>query len=495
MLDSPAYQVAGFVTKIISPVLGQTEYAVPNSSAFVQEVRALTLSKDDMLVSFDVKSLFTRVPTDEAIDAICAKLREDDTLSNRCALSVESIGLLMKECLNCGYFQCNGQFYNQLEGAPMGLSLSVALANGFMESLEEKLLETAQLKPKYWRRYVDDTFVIWQHGNEALDQFHQHLNDECPSIQFTREVEEDGKLPFLDVEVTRNGDKLKTTVYRKPTSSNVYLHYDSHHADSIKTGVIKCLAKRAKVVCSEEDGLREETAHLEQVFRGNGYPREYMRRALKNKEGDPTEDRGPKTDGENRQETESSSDQPQPTARDPTEDQGPEMTDNRHQPTASRPRPTYISMPYVKGTSEKIARILAPHQIRLGHSSKPTLRDKLVRAKDAVPKDMRKGVVYKTACNCGATYVGETGRPKSARLKEHVAALKHGRSDVSPLAEHWMQCRQQFDPGQAITLAVEPTWSRRVVREAIEIRLCNPSLNQGVGKFSLSPIWDSVLKK
>ena len=108
---------------------------------------------------------------------------------------------------------------------------------------------------------------------------------------------------------------------------------------------------------------------------------------------------------------------------------------------------------------------------------------------------MQKGVVYKTACKCGATYVGETGRPKSTRLKEHVAALKHGRSDVSPLAEHWMQCRQQFDPGQASTLAVEPTWSRRVVREAIEIRLCNPSLNQGVGKFSLSPIWDSVLKK
>ena len=138
---------------------------------------------------------------------------------------------------------------------------------------------------------------------------------------------------------------------------------------------------------------------------------------------------------------------------------------------------------------------MAPHQIRLGFNSKPTLRDRLVRAKDAVPKHMQKGVVYQTACGCGASYVGETGRPKSARLKEHVAALKRGRSDVSPLAEHWLQCRQPFDPGQASTLAVEPTWSRRVVREAIEIRLHNPSLNQGVGKFSLSPIWDSVLRK
>ena len=104
-------------------------------------------------------------------------------------------------------------------------------------------------------------------------------------------------------------------------------------------------------------------------------------------------------------------------------------------------------------------------------------------------------MVFKTACECGATYVGETGRPKSARIKEHVADIKHGRSDVSLLADHWLQCRQQFDPGQASTLAVEPTWSNRVVREVIEIRLCHPSLNQGVGMFSLNSIWDSVLKK
>ena len=79
---------------------------------------------------------------------------------------------------------------------------------------------------------------------------------------------------------------------------------------------------------------------------------------------------------------------------------------------------------YVKGTSERIARVLAPHQIRLGHSSKPTLRDKLVRAKDVPPKDLQKGVIYKTACNCGATYVGETGRPKKHTIKRTRSSYK-----------------------------------------------------------------------
>ena len=91
------------------------------------------------MVSFDVTSLFTRVPTDKAIDAICEELLKDETLPDRCELSVDSIRALMKECLNCSNFQYGGQLYSQLELAHMGLS--VALANGLMETLEENFLK------------------------------------------------------------------------------------------------------------------------------------------------------------------------------------------------------------------------------------------------------------------------------------------------------------------------------------------------------------------
>ena len=431
----------------------------------------MPLSPDDILVSFDVTSLFTRVPTGEAVDAVCSKLELDDTLIDRCELSIDSIKLLMNECLSCRYFQCKGEFYTQLEGAPMGLSLSVVLANAFMESLEERLLQSAPLKPKYWRRYVDDTFIVWEHGRHTLDQFHQHLNDACPSIQFTREVEEDGKLAFLDVEVSKSSDKLKTKVYRKPTSSNVYLKYTSHHSDSIKSGVFKCLAKRGDTVCSQVQDKAEEMAYLKQIFRENGYPSGYIERAMRQR-AESQQTRAPDV-------SQSDGNQPGPANSQPPEQSG----------------VTYISIPYVKGTSERVARVLAPHGIKIGHNSKPTLRDRLVKVKDPIPKEQQKGVIYKTSCECGAAYVGETGRPKNTRLKEHIAALKYHRTEISPLAEHWVQCGQPFNPGQAATLAVEPTWSRRVIREALEIRLHNPSLNQGVGKYSLSPIWDIALKK
>ena len=57
-----------------------------------------------------------------------------------------------------------------------------------------------------WTRYVDDTFVIWQHGEEELARFHQHLNQQSPNIQFTMEREKEGRIAFLDVLVSRDGD-------------------------------------------------------------------------------------------------------------------------------------------------------------------------------------------------------------------------------------------------------------------------------------------------
>ena len=167
-----------------------------NSKSFVDEIKHLDLDGSEEMVSFDVVSLFTRVPVKDAVDVICSKLSEDDTLFERSELDVAAIRKLMLACLECRYFLCQGTFYEQTEGAPMGLSLSVVLANAYMEHLEESVLDTAVFKPALWRRYVDDTFILWKHSEEALETFHQHLNSFCPAIQFTAEREKMDSSPF-----------------------------------------------------------------------------------------------------------------------------------------------------------------------------------------------------------------------------------------------------------------------------------------------------------
>ena len=77
--------------------------------------------------------------------------------------------------------------------------------------------------------YVDDTFVLWPHGEDLLQAFHEHLNSQHPAIQFTMEMESEKKLPFLDVLVERSEEGISTSVYRKKTHTDRYIHFTSHH--------------------------------------------------------------------------------------------------------------------------------------------------------------------------------------------------------------------------------------------------------------------------
>ena len=108
------------------------------------------------------------------------------------------------------------------------------VAGLFMEDFEQTALVTVDREPKLWLRYVDDTFIIWPHGRTQLVAFLNHLNNLCEKIQFTMEVEEENQLPFLDVLVRRNGDSLSTSVYRKKTHTDRYVHFRSHHHPQVK---------------------------------------------------------------------------------------------------------------------------------------------------------------------------------------------------------------------------------------------------------------------
>ena len=106
----------------------------------------------------------------------------------------------------------------------MGSPISVVVAEIVMQSIKEQALAAYKQTVPLWLRYVDDTFTA-VHKDE-IDTFHEHLNRQNADIQFTREVEEKGKIPFLDCLVSRHDNKLQTTIYRKPTHTDRLL---DHH--------------------------------------------------------------------------------------------------------------------------------------------------------------------------------------------------------------------------------------------------------------------------
>ena len=138
------------------------------------------------------------------------------------------------------YWKYNGSIYEKKDGAAMGSPVSAVIANLYMESFEEQVITISSYEPRIWKRHVDDTFTILDREN--VDDFLQHLNNQQPSIRFTMETEKDNKLAFQDTVVLREPDgRLTTSVYRKPTRTDQYSAYDSHHPKTVKRGIVKCL--------------------------------------------------------------------------------------------------------------------------------------------------------------------------------------------------------------------------------------------------------------
>ena len=217
---SVTYGVAKELAKILKPLVGKSPHHINSTQDFVEQAKNITLAPGECLSSYDASALFTSVPVDPALKVIKDLLEKDHTLKERTVVEVSDIILLLEFCLKNTYFSFQDQFYEQVEGAAMGSPVSPIVANLYMEYLVQKVLSTAPNAPRFWHRFVDDTFVIHKEVNKQ--GFLQHINSVDPAIRFTVEDnKEDGSIPFLDTIVKPEADgTLSITVYRKPTHTD-----------------------------------------------------------------------------------------------------------------------------------------------------------------------------------------------------------------------------------------------------------------------------------
>ncbi|XP_043257984.1 uncharacterized protein LOC122400526 [Colletes gigas] len=269
-INSPTHNLAKYLCRVLQPLTGNTSSHIKNSTDFVKKINNIRVLPQDILVSFDVESLFTSIPIPETLDII-----------RNTNLIPSNLIPLIEHCLTSTYFTYQGEFYRQEIGAAMGSPISPVVADIFMEHLEKTILENAPAKPTAWFRYVDDTFVIWRHGREALNSFHNFINLIHPSIKFTVEIEKNQQIPFLDVLVNRkHNGTLGHKVYRKPTHTDRYLQASSHHHPSQKVSVISSLITRA-VSISEPSSLQQELTNVKTALIKNGYTTPQINRTMR----------------------------------------------------------------------------------------------------------------------------------------------------------------------------------------------------------------------
>ena len=179
-------------------------------------------------MSYDVCALFTNEPLDETIEIIAEKAFKNNWFNETHGLNLTKTGLteLLRIATKDQLFQFDGQLYEQVDGVAMGSPLGPLMANVFLCSIEEQLDRNNKL-PSFYKRYVDDTLATMP-NIQAATAFLSTLNECHPAIQFTMEIAENNKLPFLGMMIEKSGCHLTTSVYRKPTDTGLLLHYQSH---------------------------------------------------------------------------------------------------------------------------------------------------------------------------------------------------------------------------------------------------------------------------
>ena len=118
-------------------MLGKTDYTIRNTQDLVDQLQGVKIADDEILVSFDVMSLYTNIPIDETLVIIKKKLDVDSSLSERTSLTAASICDLLSLCLKTTNFRFRDTFYELTDGVAMGSPVSAIVANLFNGAFRE----------------------------------------------------------------------------------------------------------------------------------------------------------------------------------------------------------------------------------------------------------------------------------------------------------------------------------------------------------------------
>ncbi len=234
--------------------------------------------------------------------------------------------------------------------------------------------------------------------------FLNFLNRQHPDISFTSELEKDGKLPFLDVDITRSNGKFSTSIYRKPTFTGIFTNFHSFIPLAYKRSLISCLLYRIFNLCSSYENFHIQLEVIRKLFNLNGFPShmfDHLAHRFLNKIFEPKP------------------------------------------PVHTAPKKVvYFCLPFTGSHSLQIRTQIT----RLCNAAYPHLNIRFVFRsykrissffpfKDKVPKFLRSGVVYLFKCRCcSASYVGQTTRHLHTRVSEHLGLTPiTGKPSSSPV--------------------------------------------------------------
>jgi peptide-methionine (R)-S-oxide reductase len=133
----------------------------------------------------------------------------------------------------------------------------------------------------FYKRYIDDVFIIWTGTQEEFSQFVKDINTLHQTIKFTSEHNYDRKsTTFVDMTVLIEKNKIKMDLYRKETDKVQYLLPSSCHPAHIFKSVPYSLALRLLQICSDKDDLSKRLTELKEMLLSRRYNKNIIKESI-----------------------------------------------------------------------------------------------------------------------------------------------------------------------------------------------------------------------
>ena len=273
-INGPTEKLSKLMDHWLQPIVTKLLSYVQDTTHMLQVLQDWNLhygpfDDNTLLVTLDVVGLYTNIPHDD-LHTTLHHFLDNGTASN--SRPVEELIRIMDHILKNNVFEFDGELFQQVFGTAMGTPMAPSLANLFMAWLEEAMMAASPvlIPREFWRRFLDDIFLLWTNTRHELDDFIFHINSFHPSIKFTVNSSP-VSLPFLDINISLRDGYLHTDPHTKATDAHGYLHRRSCHPPHVYKNIPSSQFLRVRRLCSDPETFKKSSKEIEASLLSRGY--------------------------------------------------------------------------------------------------------------------------------------------------------------------------------------------------------------------------------
>jgi hypothetical protein len=255
----------------LRPYLLKTTSYLKDSDTLLQDIRNTQVQNNHILITFDVVSLYTSIPTEKGLKILSLICKDDEW----CSAIVHGMSLILKY----NYFEFGDTIWHQITGTAMGTPVAPTFASLYLAYFEETfLLPQFKESIEYFKRYIDDGFLLWKNDDKKPYEFKRFLAlfTRHSGLKFTYEKFED-ECPFLDLWILKDTDKYKTKTHQKQLNLYLYIPANSAHPPGVLKGLIYGLIKKYHKQNSSRQDYLNICSKLFSRLQDRGYKKETLK--------------------------------------------------------------------------------------------------------------------------------------------------------------------------------------------------------------------------